>query len=312
MMASMAAAAPGSTRRLLRSDNRLVFRPASRAGALACWISVPADADYADLDAPPLVAVHGIRRGAEEQAALFGAGAAAQGRVVVAPLFDADHWPHYARIGSKRRADLALIDLMQQLRRERMVGAERFDLFGFSGGAQFAHRFAMLHPEQIRRLSLASAGWYTFPDQADYPYGLGQRTGRDDDHGPRIQAALDTFLRLPIRVSVGARDNVPDANTRNGDAIDAQQGRDRKARASRWVEAVEIAAAVRGIVPRVRLSVLPGCGHDFRRCVKRGGLADLVLDESTDTALQRWLSEPGLRAIVPRRAAILRLAAVAV
>lgn len=304
--ASTVAATPQARRAPWAADHRLVFSPARSVGGLACWIAVPAHADPA---APPLVAVHGIRRRAEEQAALFGARAAAQGRHVIAPLFDAENWPTYARIGHRRRADLALIELLEQLKRERVGQYDRFDLFGFSGGAQFAHRFAMLHPQRITRLSVASAGWYTFPDQAEYPYGLGQRAGRADDHASRMRTALDAFLRLPMRVCVGALDNVRDANTREGAELDLQQGRDRKARAARWVEAIEIAAAVRGIVPRVRLSVLPGCGHDFRRCMKRGALADAVFDESTADAMLRWLSEPGLRAIAPRRTAMLRLAA---
>ena len=123
--------------------------------------------------ARPLVAVHGIRRGAREQAALFGARAAALGRVVVAPLFDAERWPAYQRIGGARRSDLALLELLESLRAEGLMGQARFDLFGFSAGAQFAHRFAMLHAERVHHLNVSSAGWYTFPDNTAFPYGIG-------------------------------------------------------------------------------------------------------------------------------------------
>ena len=40
----------------------------------------------------------------------------------------------------------------------------RVDLVGFSGGAQFAHRFAMLYPGCVRRVVVAAAGWYTYID----------------------------------------------------------------------------------------------------------------------------------------------------
>lgn len=259
-----------------RTDFRLVFRPAQRAGALACWIAVPRHADPA---APPLVAIHGIRRGVQEQAVLFAERAAARGRYVIAPLFDVHNWPTYQRLDRVRRADLALIDLLQQLQREGIGQPSQIDLFGFSGGAQFVHRFAMLHPHLIGCLNVAAAGWYTFPDAAAYPYGLGEGAGRPNGLGPSMQAALDGFLRLPIHVYVGAKDNVPDPNTRGGEAINRQQGHNRCTRAARWTEALIIAATHRGIVPRIALSVLPGCGHNFRRCIKRGELAERVLPD---------------------------------
>lgn len=282
-----------------RAGYRLEFRPAPHAGALACWLAVPARLDPA---ARPLVAVHGIRRGAEEQAALFGERAAALGRPVIAPLFDAQNWPAYQRLGG--HTDVALLGLLQRLQSERIGSLSRFDLFGFSGGAQFAHRFAMLHPHRIGRLSVAAAGWYTFPDTAAYPYGLGERAARADGCGPRMRATLDSFLCLPIRVCVGACDSVRDANTRTGSSIDRQQGRHRRERASRWSEALAIAAAVRGIVPRVELAVLPGVGHDFRRCVQRGGLAELVLPGPTHGAPWRPSGAAGDRGFVPRHSSL--------
>jgi len=264
---------------------RLVFRPARHDGGLACWIAWP---DRVDPSARVLVAVHGIRRGADVKAALFAPRAAALGRIVIAPLFDAQRWPRYQRLGDG--ADSALLELLEGLGDDAVTPIEarkRFDLCGFSGGAQFAHRFAMLYPERIGRLCLASAGWYTFPDHSPYPYGLGP-PGGSGARTARMQSRFENFLRLPIDVYVGARDNRRDANTRSGDSVDRQQGRDRRSRASRWSEALAIEAGVRGIVPSIRFKVLPGCGHNFRRCAQRGGLVDEVLREPI--SLSRWQS----------------------
>lgn len=297
----MAADSAVAVRRAPRADFRLVFRPAQQAGALACWLAVPRHTDPA---APPLVAIHGIRRGAQEQAVLFAERAAALGRYVIAPLFDVDTWPTYQRLGRLRRADLALLDLLQQLQGEGIGQRGQIDLFGFSGGAQFAHRFAMLHPHLIGCLNVAAAGWYTFPDAAAYPYGLGERAGRPDDLGPPMQATLDGFLRLPIRVYVGSKDNVPDPNTRDGEAINRQQGHDRSTRAARWTDALILAATHRGIVPRIALSVLPGCGHNFRRCIKRGELAERVLLDHDVDASFHPLPMPYSGEIFPHRLAV--------
>ncbi len=184
------------------SSFTLFQREACKETPLSCWIAHPR---FPTPQRPPLVAIHGIRRGAEDQAALLAARAAAQGRSVIAPLFDEASWPRYQQVVRKGRADRALIALMQALRREGLWRTERFALTGFSGGAQFAHRFAMLHPRMVAELSVASAGWYTFPDDAVFPYGMGNRPNRWPDWGERFAANLDCFLSLPIRVAVVPR-----------------------------------------------------------------------------------------------------------
>jgi poly(3-hydroxybutyrate) depolymerase len=256
------------------ADFTLTHRTAKGRGALACWLALPVEIA---VGATPLVAVHGIQRGARDQAALYGARAAALGRPVIAPLFDSDRWPRYQRVVHGGRGDLALLALMTELRLAKIWRSHRFELAGYSGGAQFAHRFAMLYPHLLSRLTVAAGGWYTFPDDTAYPYGLGARPERKDDWGPRFAAGLDRFLQLPVQVCVGAEDCTPDDNTRSGVEIDAQQGGDRKTRAARWAKALHTAANARGFVPQVSFSVLPDCGHDFGDCVRYGGLDRLVL-----------------------------------
>lgn len=260
-----------------RTGFTVVHRPSMIRGGLACWLGLP---NIESVEAPPLVAIHGVRRGARAQAELLAERAASLGRTVIAPIFDVDNWPHYQQVVRKQRADLALISLMTELRRAGIWGTRTFDLAGYSGGAQYAHRFAMLYPCLLSRLTVASAGWYTFPDSTPFPYGLGASNELADDRGPQFTARLDQFLRLPIQVCVGAKDNVPDRNTRSGRKIDRQQGKDRLTRAKRWVASLSQAASKRGIAPCVTLSILPGCGHNFRLCVQQGELDRLVLPVS--------------------------------
>jgi pimeloyl-ACP methyl ester carboxylesterase len=250
----------------------LQWIPRLKDDALDCWLAVPADLDAA---ARPLVAVHGIRRNAKEQTALFGAEAAKAGRIVIAPLYDETRWPRYQQAVRKGRADKALLALLERFQKRDIFRCDAIDLFGFSGGAQFAHRFAMLHPERIWTLCVASAGWWTFPDAAPFPYGLGP-AGERRDWGAQIKAKLDQFLRIPINVAVGARDCLADDNTRSGVAINMQQGLSRLARGRAWAAAVEKAGADRGFATDVRFHVLAACGHSFHECATRGGLDKLV------------------------------------
>lgn len=258
-----------SLQRRRRSEPTHFWRPPPRAGSLGCWVVSP---DLEGLAQPPLVVIHGYQRGAYKHALRFGRLAQKTGRTVVAPLFEARDWPRYQQAVRRGRADLALLALMARLAGEGTIAdAGEFDLFGFSGGAQFGHRFAMLHPERVRTLSIASAGWYTFFDDARFPYGLGGK-----GWGEHAQARLPEFLSIPTQVLIGADDNTRDRNLRQGPEIDAQQGFDRLDRARRWTAARNRAALDLGLEATTSIKVMANCGHSFARCAAQGLTASVL------------------------------------
>lgn len=231
--------------------------------------------------ARPLVALHGISRDARALWQAFSPLAAAEGRALLVPRFTARDWPQFQQIG-RVRPDLVLLDLLQQAG----LAKERVDLFGFSGGAQLAHRFAMLYPHRVATLHLAAPGWYTLPDTTvRWPLGLKQ--GTEQGTGRRLRgfdaAALSRlqlrhYLALKVRLWVGALDTGRDASLRQTDALDALQGKTRLERAAAYTEAFRRAACAHGITPDIDLTVLPGCGHDFTDCARSGDLATRVLN----------------------------------
>ena len=239
------------------------FQAGGRVG-LGAWIATPPDADPS---LPPLVAVHGIRRGAQAQAAALVRFAAMSGRTVIAPHFTERQWPQYQQVVRKGRADMALLNLLQEIEIAGICQTSQFALSGYSGGAQFAHRFTMLYPHRVARLGLISAGWYTFPDPAPFPFGLAAPSKPLKGWRPRLLADMRAFLRTPIRVLIGELDDVVDDTTRSGPDIDQRQGQTRRERARRWVEAIRQAAADAGETADISLTELPGCGHDFIACV---------------------------------------------
>lgn len=252
----------------------LSFLPPRGRRGLGCWVARP---ETIAPDLPPLVAIHGLYRGAETQAELWSERAAGEGRLVIAPEFDAGIWPRYQQVVRGRRADLALLALLDDPRLTTLCRTDRIVLTGYSGGAQFAHRFALLYPHRIVRLGLLAAGWYTFPDDAPFPYGFAARGGRGLDWGAAMSAGLPELLRRPVTVAVGAQDDAVDENTRSGEGIDAQQGLTRVDRAQAWASAMATAARQRDLSPRTDLRILPGCGHDFRDCMMRGGFGRILL-----------------------------------
>ena len=234
-----------------------------------------------DPEALPLVTVHGISRGAEEHLVAFAPWAERSGRILVAPLFSEDKCRRYQKVVLDRcQADRALFATLREVAEATGVEVDRFDLFGFSGGAQFAHRFALLHPERVARLAVSSAGWYTLPDAGEaYPYGLapGSRASQ------RFRPKLEAFLEIPTLVLVGERDVERDPALRKEERVDRRQGQTRVERAARWSQALREAAAQAGIAAEVRFRSLPGCGHAFEDCVRDGGLVEQVM---------AWFSQP--------------------
>jgi len=243
---------------------------------LGYWLQPPPTIDR---ESPVLVAVHGISRNAAEHAEAFGAVAASCGAVLMAPLFSRELFPDYQRLGRRGRglrADLALEAMLSDLRQRLGIAARRIHLFGFSGGAQFAHRYALAHPERVAGLILASAGWYTLPDpELPFPRGLAPCARLPD-----LRFSLAPLLRIPTTVLVGELDRVRDETLNRHPLLDRRLGTDRFARARRWVELLESAAGELGIRPRLRFRSLPRSDHDFTTCIApdRGDLAARVRD----------------------------------
>ena len=169
-----------------------------------------------------LVSVHGVSRNAEEHIELLRPLAERYGVLLVAPVFAADRFRDFQRLGRKGRgprADLALIRVLNELNIATGWDTSKIDMFGFSGGAQFAHRFALAHPQRVRRLALGAAGWYTMPDDTlRYPYGSGDVSGLDAVRLNAVAAA-----RLPTLVLVGERDDRDDDEELNRSQIVCRQ-----------------------------------------------------------------------------------------
>ena len=225
-----------------------------------------------------LVSVHGVSRNAAEHIELLRGLADRHGVVLVAPLFDAESFTDYQRLGRKGagpRADLALIRVLNEIGMRTGLDTSRIDLFGFSGGAQFAHRFAYAHSQRVRRIALGSAGWYTMPNHLlGYPYGTADAKGLEP-----VRFNVAAAARLPTLVMVGEYDDREDDEELNRSKIVRQsQGEHRLQRAHAWTSAMNAFARASGSPGCVEMCVLPRIGHSFRQAVLEGGLAQRMFD----------------------------------
>ncbi|KGB54998.1 Poly(Aspartic acid) hydrolase-1 [Sphingopyxis sp. LC81] len=216
-----------------------------------------------------LVLMHGISENGCELALRFAEEAEARGVVLVAPLMRRSVVGQYQQLLDPKtgiRADRLLFDILDAVRGELGLKACPVDIFGFSGGGQFAHRFAFNHPYMIRNGVLVAPGWFTFPDRAA-PYPQGLRNSPEKLDVPAIRS-------IPFHVIVGDEDIVRDSSLRRSQRIDRIQGRNRLERARRWHHAM----LEWGADPRTSLTVLPGLAHSFAQAARNHHLPRLTFE----------------------------------
>ncbi|OPX40261.1 MAG: hypothetical protein B1H11_00525 [Desulfobacteraceae bacterium 4484_190.1] len=221
------------------------------------------------------VTVHGVKRMAKEHALQFASFAERYGVVLVAPLFPKTYFRDYQRLGRNgrgRRADRALNRILTEVGFLTGANIDKLYMFGYSGGGQFVHRYAMAYPKRTARIVVAAAGWYTFPDSAvNYPKGIKKVKGLKD-----IRFDPTQFLSVPACVVVGEKDIQRDLELNKSSKIDQLQGINRLERGRAWVEAMVIAAKTYRLDTSYDFKVLPGCHHSFTKCMKRGKMGKWV------------------------------------
>jgi poly(3-hydroxybutyrate) depolymerase len=221
------------------------------------------------------VTVHGVKRMAKDHALKFASFAERYGVVLVAPLFPKDRFGDYQRLGRNgrgERADQALNRILTEVGFLTGANIDKLYMFGYSGGGQFVHRYAMAYPQRTARIVVAAAGWYTFPDSAvNYPKGIKRVKGLKD-----IRFDPTQFLSVPACVVVGEKDIQRDLELKKSNKIDQQQGTNRVERGRAWVEAMSTAAKTYHLDTSYDFKVLSGCRHSFTKCMKRGKMGKRV------------------------------------
>ena len=157
-----------------------------------------------------VVAVHGTGRGAQAYRDAFAAHAASNRWVVLAPLFPVGLFGDGCADGYKRlvegelRYDRLLLAMVDELGEVLSTSFSTFDLFGFSGGGHFAHRFLYLHPDRLRAVCVGASGGITRIDPSrDWPLGT-----RNVPEVFGLKLDLDALRRVRVRLLVGGDDRM--------------------------------------------------------------------------------------------------------
>lgn len=221
--------------------------------------------------------IHGISRNAEEHIQGFIAQADKHGAIIIAPLFPRESYPRYQRLGTsinQQRADIALDHVLQDAHEWLGIPPTPMHMFGFSGGGQFLHRYAMFHPKRVARMALAAPGWYTFPDpDRKYPYGI-----KSTKDWPNLKFVLEKFLQIPTLIMVGEEDDQRDKDLNKAREIDCFQGLTRIERADRWIGAVRALGRSYNIATDLRLENIPNASHAYESYLAHPPFSEKIFD----------------------------------
>jgi pimeloyl-ACP methyl ester carboxylesterase len=101
------------------------------------------------------------------------------------------------------RSDLALLDMLNEVaHRWPGIDTTKIFLMGYSGGAQFAHRFLYLYPERLAAVSIGAPGNVTVLDHSiSWPAGI---ANVEELFGTRVDKTL--IKQVKIQLVVGDAD----------------------------------------------------------------------------------------------------------
>jgi len=81
------------------------------------------------------------------------------------------------------------------------LNQKKYNIYGHSAGAQFVHRYLLFSDEpKVNRAIAANAGWYTFLDGSNFPYGINK---------PPIEFSSQNvinFLNMDLHILIGSAD----------------------------------------------------------------------------------------------------------
>ncbi|MEI6043449.1 MAG: hypothetical protein WCS37_03550 [Chloroflexota bacterium] len=221
-------------------------------------------------DTQLVIALHGMQGKGEAICKGLISFAEQNGVILLAPTFNYNpNWQDPQIVASE---DPALATQLNQMVGELKIATNlQFNnhllLYGFSRGAQLAHRYALLYPDKTLGVATLSAGSYTLPYKNDaskstqplpFPFGvsdLKNYTGKPFNQ--------KSFAKVNFLIEVGAMDNDPEQTP---PAWDSYLGRSRLERA----ESFYLALKEEGVAAQI--TIFPDTAHQETLAMRTNAL----------------------------------------
>ena len=162
--------------------------------------------------------------------------------------------------------------LFEYIKSKFKLTGKLYDIYGHSAGAQFVHRYLLMSDDPKVNIAVAAnAGWYTFLNGADFPYGV---------KNPPISLTdsnVKKFLNTNLYILIGTNDI--DINSSINKSEGAQkQGINRLQRAKNFFKYTESIVEQNNLEFKWKYQAVPGAPHSNKVMSKT---AVLILFESS-------------------------------
>ena len=181
---------------ILKSFIFLIFLLAPYAGATeikqttyAYWDKPDVEIFYItpkkiDKDTQLLFIIHGNSRNAEDYISAWIPYISNKNIIVVAPQFNKNSFRYFFLLESATSSgkinnnpdnyiNNSISSFFNFFQSKFSLSTNKYKMFGHSAGAQFTHRYMLLsNDKRISSAVIANAGWYTFLNGNNFPYGI--------------------------------------------------------------------------------------------------------------------------------------------
>ena len=222
-----------------------------------------------DKDTELLFVMHGNDRNAKDYISAWIPYIKNKNIIVVAPRFDKRNYRYFFLLESANSSGVinnnsndyinsSISSFYNFFKSKFSLNTNKYMMFGHSAGAQFTHRYMLLsNDKRISNAVVANAGWYTFLNGADFPYGI---NNSPIDITP---SDIRWFMSNRSTLLIGGNDiSLNDVNSSRG-AIN--QGRTRLDRANNYFNVMIDIADKENIPLRWTYKVVDRVGHDYKK-----------------------------------------------
>ena len=161
--------------------------------------------------------------------------------------------------------------LFEYIKAKFKLNDKLYDIYGHSAGAQFVHRYLLMSDNpSVNKAVAANAGWYTFLNGADFPYGV---------KNPPISLTdsnVKKFLSTNLYILIGTNDIDVDSSINKSKGAQ-KQGINRLQRAKNFFTYTESIVEQNNLEFKWKYQAVPGAPHSNKVMSKA---AVLVLFES--------------------------------
>jgi len=137
-----------------------------------------------DKDTQLLFVIHGNSRNAEDYISAWIPYISNKNIIVVAPQFNKNSFRYFFLLESATSSgkinnnpdnyiNKSISSFFNFFQSKFSLSTNKYKMFGHSAGAQFTHRYMLLsNDKRISSAVIANAGWYTFLNGNNFPYGI--------------------------------------------------------------------------------------------------------------------------------------------